>query len=160
MNRRALKNAEKPCLTNFLVDFWKTIQVHSTHSFTISFEPRVSLKNQNILEFNQRCTFAPWSQNIFQIFSTMPMESDTPFSNLVWPAWIRPNGLIFDWKYHFPQALERKCKTCFMIRKPMCISGEILGLFGFLDLLYCELTNVKKEDVNTTAAESLQFEGI
>ena len=42
----------------------------------------------------------------------------------------------------------------------MCISGEILGLFGFLDLLYCELTNVKKEDVNTTAAESLQFEGI
>ena len=26
---------------------------------------RVSLKNQNILEFNQRCTFAPWSQNIF-----------------------------------------------------------------------------------------------
>ena len=97
---------------------------------------RVSLKNQNILEFNQRCTFSPRSQNIFQIFSTMPMESDTPFSNLVWLAWIRPNGLMFDWKYHFLQALERKCKTCLLIRKSMCISGEIRGFFGFLDLLY------------------------
>ena len=30
----------------------------------------------------------------------------------------------------------------------------------FSPLECCELTNVKKEDVNTTAAESLQFEGI
>ena len=33
-----------------------------------------------------------------------------------------------------------KCKTCFVIRKPMCISGELRGCFGVLDLLYNRLS--------------------
>ena len=40
----------------------------------------------------------------FTFCSTLPVESDTPFSNLVRLAWIGPNWPIFDWKYHFPQA--------------------------------------------------------
>ena len=75
----------------------------SIHILSCHISNVVNLKNQNILKFHQRCTIAPWSQNIFKIFSTMLMESDTPISNLVWPAWIRSdphlalteNGLKF-----------------------------------------------------------------